>query len=261
MSIRVTVWGENVHEHKNKIVKEIYPLLMHGTIAASLNKDPGIKAATVTLQDAEHGLTAEKLAETDVLIWWGHVAHGDVADAVVDRVCDAVWGGMGVIFLHSAHFSKPFKKLMGAPCNLSWREAGERERLWVTSRHHPIATGLPDHFELEYEEMYGEPFGVPEPLETVFISWFPGGEVFRSGLTYKRGAGNVFYFRPGHETYPTYHDPNVQRVISNAVKWAYNPNPRIADPNDAPNRPITETLEPIVERGPRLHQDGEAGYR
>lgn len=261
MSIRVTVWGENVHEQKNKVVSGIYPLTMHGTIAASLNTVDGISASTVTLQDAEHGMTVEKLAATDVLIWWGHAAHGDVDDAIVERVCNAVWGGMGIIFLHSAHFAKPFKRLMGAPCNLSWREAGERERLWVTSRQHPIAAGLPDHFELEYEEMYGEPFGVPEPLETVFVSWFAGGEVFRSGLTYKRGAGNIFYFRPGHETYPTYHDANVQRVIANAVKWAYNPNTRIANPNDAPNTPVDKALEPITERGPRLHHDGEAGYR
>lgn len=260
MGIRVTVWGENVHEHKNKVVSGIYPLTMHGTIAAAL-KQAGIDASSVTLQDAEHGLTAKKLAETDVLIWWGHAAHGDVQDAVVERVCEAVWGGMGIIFLHSAHFSKPFKRLMGAPCNLSWREAGERERLWVTSRQHPIAAGLPDHFELEYEEMYGEPFGVPEPLETVFISWFAGGEVFRSGLTYKRGAGNIFYFRPGHETYPTYHDANVQRVILNAVNWAYNPEKRIADPSDAPNTPVDMALEPIEERGPRLHHDGEEGFR
>lgn len=261
MVIRTTVWGENVHEQKNKVVADIYPLTMHGTIAQALNTHAGVTATTVTLQDDEHGLTAEKLAETDVLIWWGHAAHGAVDDKVVERVCNAVWGGMGIIFLHSAHFSKPFKRLMGSPCNLSWREAGERERLWVTSRQHPIAAGLPDHFELEYEEMYGEPFGVPEPLETVFISWFAGGEVFRSGLTYKRGAGNIFYFRPGHETYPSYHDANVQRVISNAVHWAHNPERRIADPNDAPNTPVDSALEPIVERGPRLHHAGEAGYR
>ena len=261
MAIRVTVWGENVHEHQNKVVAEVYPATMHGTIAGALNRDAGFKATTVTLQDPEHGMTAQKLAETDVLIWWGHAAHGAVADEVVERVCDAVWGGMGVIFLHSAHFSKPFKRLMGAPCNLTWREAGERERIWVTSRQHPIARGLPDHFDLEYEEMYGEPFGVPEPLETVFISWFAGGEVFRSGLTYRRGAGNIFYFRPGHETYPSYHDANVQKVISNAVKWAHNPEARIADPNVAPNTPVQQALEPIVERGPRLHHDGEAGLR
>jgi trehalose utilization protein len=259
--IRVTVWGENVHEQKNKVVAQVYPETMHGTIAKALNSDAGIKASTVTLQDAEHGLTATKLAETDVLVWWGHAAHGEVKDEIVDRVCEAVWSGMGMIFLHSAHFAKPFKRLMGAPCNLSWREAGERERLWVTSRNHPIAAGLPDYFELEHEEMYGEPFGVPEPLETVFVSWFAGGEVFRSGLTYKRGAGSIFYFRPGHETYPTYHDANVQRVINNAVKWAFNPARRVENVTRAPNRPVGEALEPIVERGPRLHHDGEEGLR
>ncbi len=261
MSIRVTIFGENVHEHKNKVVSQVYPKTMHGTIAEALNTQKGITATTVTLQEPEHGLTAEKLAHTDVLIWWGHCAHGDVEDHVVDRIADAVWGGMGIIFLHSAHFAKPFKRLMGTPCNLTWREAGERERLWVTSRNHPIAAGLPDSFELEHEEMYGEPFGVPEPLETVFISWFQGGEVFRSGLTYKRGAGNVFYFRPGHETYPTYHDANVQRVIANGVRWAFNPAARIANPNDAPNVPVDRAPEKIEERGPRLHHDGEAGYR
>jgi trehalose utilization protein len=261
MTIRVTVWGENVHEQKNKVVADVYPKTMHGTIAAFLNAEDGITATTVTLQDPDHGMTAKKLAETDVLIWWGHAAHGDVKDDVVERVAEAVWSGMGVIFLHSAHFSKPFKRLMGAPCNLSWREAGERERLWVTSRQHPIARDIPDHFEIEYEEMYGEPFGVPEPLETVFISWFQGGEVFRSGLTYRRGAGNIFYFRPGHETYPTYHQPLVQKVIANGVRWAHNPEARLAKPTDAPNTPVGKTLEPLEERGPRLHHDGEAGYR
>jgi trehalose utilization protein len=261
MTIRVTVWGENVHERKNAAVARVYPETMHGTIAKALNLAEGMRASTVTLQDTDHGLTPEKLAGTDVLVWWGHAAHGEVRDEIVDRVCDAVWGGMGMIFLHSAHFSKPFKRLMGAPCNLTWREAGERERLWVTSRGHPIAAGLPDHFELENEEMYGEPFGVPDPMETVFVSWFQGGEVFRSGLTYKRGAGRIFYFRPGHETYPTYHDATVQRVIANAVRWAHNPAERIANPNAAPNVPVEKALEPIVERGLKLHKPGEEGLR
>ena len=261
MAIRVTVWNENVHEQENKIVADNYPLGIHGTIAAVLNTDPAFSATAATLQEPEHGLSAARLAQTDVLFWWGHAHHGEVDDAVVDRVCDAVWSGMGMVFLHSAHFSKPFKRLMGAPCNLTWREAGERERLWLTSVNHPIAAGLPNHFELEHEEMYGEPFGVPEPLETVFVSWFSGGEVFRSGLTYKRGAGNVFYFRPGHETYPTYHDANVQTVLKNAAKWAYNPAARLKDPSAAPNVPVQEAREPIEERGPRLHQDGEEGYR
>ncbi|MGH0002438.1 ThuA domain-containing protein [Pseudovibrio ascidiaceicola] len=259
--IKTIVWGENVHEQKNKVVADIYPDGMHNHIAAALNNDPEISATSATLQDPEHGLTEERLADTDVLIWWGHAAHGDVSDEIVERVCERVWSGMGMIFLHSAHFAKPFKRLMGAPCNLTWREAGERERLWVTSRNHPITAGIPDSFELENEEMYGEPFGVPEPLETVFISWFQGGEVFRSGLTYKRGAGNIFYFRPGHETYPTYHNETVQRVIANGVKWAYNPQPRVADPNAAPNVPVDEAPEKIEERGPRLHEAGEEGFR
>jgi trehalose utilization protein len=261
MPIRVTVWGENIHEHRNRAVAGVYPDTMHATIAAALNREEGIVATTATLQEPEHGLTAERLAATDVLTWWGHADHGAVSDEVVERVCTAVWGGMGMIFLHSAHFSKPFKRLMGAPCNLSWREAGERERLWVTAPHHPIARGLGPFFELETEEMYGEPFGVPEPLETVFISWFQGGEVFRSGLTYRRGAGNVFYFRPGHETYPTYHQPVVQQILANAVRWAHDPLARVADPSEAPERPAETALEPLVARGPRLHEDGQGGFR
>jgi len=220
MPIRAVVWGENVHEHKNKIVAGVYPKGMHQAIADGLNQDPDIQATTATLQEAEHGLPLARLQETDVLLWWGHAAHKDVSDEVVERVAEAVWSGMGLIVLHSGHFSKIFKRLMGAPCNLTWREAGERERLWVTSRNHPIAAGLPDHFELENEEMYGEPFGVPEPLETVFVSWFQGGEVFRSGAAYHRGAGKIFYFRPGHETYPTYYNQEILRVLANAVRWA-----------------------------------------
>jgi trehalose utilization protein len=261
MTIRAVVWNENVHETHNKVVGDLYPDGIHGAIAAALNTDAGITATTATMQEPEHGLTTARLAETDVLLWWGHAAHGDVDDAVVERVAEAVWGGMGLILLHSAHFSKIFKRLMGTPCNLTWREAGERERLWVTSRSHPIAAGIGDYFELENEEMYGEPFGVPEPLETVFVSWFAGGEVFRSGLTYKRGAGNVFYFRPGHETYPTYFDANVQTVLRNAVKWAHNSAARITAVNDAPNVPIEEALEKIEQRGLKLHADGEEGFR
>lgn len=259
--IRVTVWGENVHERKSAVVRGVYPQGMHQCIADALNAAGGIEAGTATLDQPDHGLPPGRLEETDVLIWWGHAAHGEVRDEIVERVTQAVWSGMGAIFLHSAHFSKLFKRLMGTPCNLTWREAGERERLWLTSRNHPIAAGLPDHFELEHEEMYGEPFGIPDPMETVFVSWFQGGEVFRSGVTYKRGAGKVFYFRPGHETYPTYHDANIQRVIANAVRWAHNPAPRLADPSAAPNIPVETALEPITERGPKLHAAGEEGYR
>ncbi|MEM0948077.1 MAG: ThuA domain-containing protein [Pseudomonadota bacterium] len=259
--IRAIVWGENVHEQTSKVVAKLYPDGMHACIAAALNEDPGIKATTATLQENEHGLPQTRLDDTDVLVWWGHAAHGKVSDAVIERVADAVYGGMGLILLHSSHFSKIFKKLMGTPCTLTWREAGERERLWTTAPGHPIAHGVPNWFELEQEEMYGEPFSVPEPLETVFISWFQGGEVFRSGLTYQRGAGHVFYFRPGHETYPTYYDKNVRLILRNAARWARPRGARATDVHAAPSRQAKHALEPIEERGPKLHANGDDGFR
>lgn len=252
MAIRVLVWGENIHERTDAAVREIYPDGMHAAIAAALAEDGGIEPATATLQEPEHGLAADRLASTDVLIWWGHAAHDAVDDAVVERVQRRVWEGMGLIVLHSGHLSKIFTRLMGTSCMLKWREAGERERLWVVNRNHPIAEGLGERIDLDHEEMYGEPFNVPEPLETVFISWFEGGEVFRSGLTYQRGAGRIFYFRPGHETYPTYHNADVRRVLRNAVRWARNPAPVWADVVEGRNVPIEQALEPLVEKGPKL---------
>ena len=260
MTIRAVVWNENIHERENASVREIYPEGIHGAIAAALKQDSNIAVETATLEQPEHGLPEARLDETDVLLWWGHKAHGDVGDACVERVAKRVWEGMGLIVLHSGHFSKIFKRLMGSPCALHWREAGERERLWVVNPGHPIAKDLPRYFELENEEMYGEPFSVPEPLETVFVSWFQGGEVFRSGLTYRRGAGNVFYFRPGHETYPTYHDKTVGQVLRNAVHWAHNPE-RHAELLKAPNTPVDQAIEKIVERGPKLHAHGDEGLR
>lgn len=215
--IRVTVWGENVHEQKNETVAKIYPDGMHHCIAAGLSEEQGFAVRTATLQEPEHGLTSKALAETDVLIWWGHATHGEVADAVVERVISRVWERMGLIALHSAHYSKVFKRLMGTSCSLTWREAGERERIWVCNPSHPIARGLDRSFELEHTEMYGEPFAIPAPDETVFLSWFEGGEVFCSGCTWNRGNGKVFYFRPGHETYPIYFHPTVRQVLRNAV--------------------------------------------
>ena len=260
MPIRALVWGENVHEQKNPEVRALYPDGMHECIAGALREDPGIVAGTATLQAPEHGLGAERLAETDVLLWWGHAAHGEVADGVVDRVQQRVWEGMGLIVLHSGHFAKIFKRLMGTPCSLKWREAGERERLWAVNPGHPIAQGIGACIELPNAEMYGEPFAIPEPMETVFVSWFEGGEVFRSGVTWQRGAGRIFYFRPGHEVYPIYHDAKVRQVLRNAVNWACNPG-GWADPEAAPNVPAGSAPEPLVARGPRLHAPGEEGFR
>ena len=261
MTIRALVWGENIHERENTEVAELYPEGMHATIAAALSEDSDIAAETATLQEPEHGLAEARLAGTDVLLWWGHRAHGDVADEVVERVQNRVWEGMGLIVLHSGHFSKIFKRLMGTPCSLKWREAGERERLWVIDPSHPIAAGLGAFIEVPMTEMYGEPFTVPEPAETVFVSWYEGGEVFRSGLTYRRGAGRIFYFSPGHETYPIYHQAEVQTVLRNAVRWAYNPAPRWQGIADAPNVPTEDAPERLEERGPKLHAKGEAGFR
>lgn len=219
--IRVVVWGENIHEQRDAEVSAIYPQGMHGAIAEGLREFlPDAVISTVTLQDPEHGLTVERLAETDVLTWWGHRGHADVSDGIVDRVQRRVLEGMGLIVLHSGHYSKIFKRLLGTTCSLTWRVAGERERLWVCNPGHPIARGIDRYFELPHEEMYGEPFAVPPPDEQVFISWFEGGEVFRSGNCWHRGNGKIFYFRPGHETYPTYLDNNVRRVLANAVEWA-----------------------------------------
>jgi len=261
MAIRTVVWGENVHDRENEVVRAIYPDGMHGCIAEALNADPAIAATTATLDQPEHGLDEARLAETDVLTWWGHKAHGAVSDAVVERVVERVWQGMGLIVLHSGHFSKVFTRLMGTPCSLTWREAGEKERVWVVNRNHPIAAGLGPSFVVEASEMYGEPFTIPEPMETVFISWYEGGEVFRSGVTFQRGGGRVFYFSPGHEVYPIYRNASVQQVLRNAVKWAANPAPAWRDIRQAPNVPVDKAPEPIAEKGPRLHKPGEAGYR
>ena len=220
-TIRVTVWNEFYHEQHSEEMAAMYPGGIHGTIAACLNSNPDMTARTATLPEPEHGLTEEVLNGTDVLIWWGHMKHGAVADEVVARVHERVLEGMGLICLHTAHASKIFTRLMGTrAARLRWRKSGNLERVWVVAPGHPIAQGLGDYFEIPNEEMFGEVFEIPEPEQLVFISWFAGGEVFRSGCCFQRGAGKIFYFRPGHETFPVYHQPEVQRVIQNAVRWA-----------------------------------------
>ena len=226
--IRVTVWNEFVHERQDEAVRKVYPKGIHEAIAEALREDQTLSVVTATLDQADNGLPPAVLDATDVLLWWGHMAHDKVSDEVAAAVQRRVLEGMGFIALHSAHFCKPFTRLMGTNCSLVWREADERERLWVIERGHPIAAGLGTYFELPKEEMYGERFDVPKPDATIFISWFEGGNVFRSGCAWDRGHGRVFYFRPGHESFPTYYDPNVRRVILNAVAWAA-PRVNIAD--------------------------------
>lgn len=215
--MHVVVWNENFHEKHNPRVTELYPGGLHSFIASFLEA-PDVTVTTATLDSPGCGLSQELLDGTDVLVWWGHMVHDRVPDEVVDMVHQRVLEGMGLIVLHSGHFSKIFTRLMGTPCNLKWRD-NARERVWTIKPNHPIAEGIPESFSLPCEEMYGEPFGIPEPQEVVFMGWFNGGEVFRSGCTWVRGNGKVFYFQPGHETNPSFQNEYVQRIIRNAVKW------------------------------------------
>jgi trehalose utilization protein len=221
-AVRVTIWNEGVHERVDERIAEIYPNGIHGAIADGLRLHLPVGAVirTATLADAEHGLTREVLAETDVLLWWGHVAHDDVEDAVIARVHRRVLEGMGLLVLHSGHFSKIFKLLMGTTCSLSWRNEAERELVWTVNPTHPIAEGIENPLVIDHQEMYGEFFDIPAPDELVFISSFDGGEVFRSGVTFRRGHGKVFYFSPGDEAYPVYFNDQIRRVLANAVRWA-----------------------------------------
>ncbi|QBD79514.1 trehalose utilization protein ThuA [Ktedonosporobacter rubrisoli] len=219
-NLRVTIWNEFRHEREMKEVAEIYPDGIHNTLAKVLGEAGGMEVRTATLDEPEHGLPADVLDSTDVLLWWGHAAHDEVKDEVVARVQQRVLDGMGLIVLHSGHFSKIFRRLMGTSCDLKWRETNDHERLWVVAPGHPITEGLGEYIDIAHEEMYGEHFDIPAPDTLVLVSWFSGGEIFRSGCCFNRGRGKIFYFRPGHETLPTYHHTQVQRVIINATRWA-----------------------------------------
>ena len=245
--IRVTVWNEFRHEKEHEEVQRVYPDGIHAVIAGALSQHADISVKTATLDEPEHGLTEAVLQETDVLTWWGHTAHGEVEDEIVARVQKRVLEGMGLIVMHSGHFSKIFQRLMGTNCSLKWREAAEKERLWNLEPGHPITEGIGEYIELPNTEMYGERFDIPTPDKLIFVSWFEGGEVFRSGCCWERGHGRIFYFRPGHETYPIFYNPEVQRVIVNAVRWAC---PRVIQEHVCPNvQPLEEIPEREVEFG------------
>ena len=239
--IKVVVWNEFLHEKEDAKVRAIYPDGIHAVIAGALAAHSDMQVRTATLEQPEHGLTEEVLQGTEVVIWWGHMAHDRVADAVVKRVQQRVLEGMGLIVLHSGHFSKIFRTLMGTNCSLKWREADERERLWNIEPGHPITAGIGEYIELPNAEMYGERFDIPTPDKLIFVSWFEGGEVFRSGCCWERGHGRIFYFRPGHETYPIYYYPPIQQVIANAVRWA---RPRVCLQDRCPNTPPLEKIPP-----------------
>jgi trehalose utilization protein len=245
MSIQVTVWNEYRHELSDENVRAVYPDGIHAAIAAGLQDHADFVVRTATLDEPDHGLPPAVLDSTDVLLWWGHTAHPEVSDELVDRIQQRVLDGMGLIVLHSGHHSKIFKRLMGTTANLKWREATDKERIWVVQPGHPIVHGVGEYIELPLEEMYGEFFDIPQPDELIMISWFTGGEVFRSGCCFFRGKGKIFYFRPGHETYPTYFNPEIRKVIANGVHWAAPVDGPIPDFGlTGPNAP----LEPLPSR-------------
>ena len=237
--VKVTIWNEFLHE-KDAHVKEIYPEGIHRAIGEGIAGLGDFDLRYATLEEPEHGLSDEVLADTDTLFWWGHMAHDRVSDDIVTKVHEQVLNGMGLVVLHSGHFSKIFKRVLGTHASLKWREADEKERLWNLEPAHPIMKGIPDYFELPQEEMYGERFDIPTPDRLLMISWFQGGEVFRSACTWQRGHGRVFYFRPGHETYPTYKNAHVVRILANAAKWGAR---RVTiDSSKAPNVKALETV-------------------
>lgn len=249
--IHVTIWNEFRHELREP-VKSLYPEGIHQAIAAGI-ATPCLEIACVALDDPEQGLPEDLLNHTDVLIWWAHLAHKEVTDELVARIQQRVLAGMGLIVLHSGHNSKVFSAMLGTSCSLRWRQVCERERLWTVDPSHPITRNVPQTFALEHEEMYGEPFGIPDDAKIIFLSWFQGGDVFRSGVTFQRGGGKIFYFAPGHETFPTYYDKNILTVIGNAVRWA------TPSGEYAWNCPKCEPTEPICNhmRSPEFHGKAE----
>lgn len=238
--VRVTIWNENWHERNEESVAARYPDGIHGALASAFAGDERFAVRTATLDQPDHGLGGGVLDETDVLVWWGHKQHDDVPDELAANIRDRVLEGMGFIALHSAHFSKPFKLLMGTSCTLKWRNAGERERVWNLAPSHPITRGIGEHFVVPVSEMYSERFDIPEPDQLLFISWFQGGEVFRSGCVWNRGNGRVFYWAPGDQAFPIYHQEEVRLVIVNAAEWCA---ATVRIPFGAPSVPPLETIE------------------
>lgn len=218
--MKITIWNEFIQEKTDEPVAAVYPDGIHNVIADYLRSE-GLDVRTATLNEPQHGLSETTLSDTDVLVWWGHKAHSEVDDKIVDKIQDRVLNGMGLVILHSAHYSKIFKRMMGTSCDLGIvRDDGKRERVWVIEPNHPICRGLNKYFDIPNTEVYGERFDIPDPDTLVLLSSFEGGEVFRTGCCYRRGLGKIFYFRPGHETYPIFYQPEVQQIIKNSILWA-----------------------------------------
>ena len=219
--MNITIWCEHLQDQTDERVRAVYPDYIHGALAQALEpltaQGATIRIATLDMPDC--GLPPEVLDTTDVLLWWGHIGHDRVPDELARAVADRVLLGMGFLALHSAHYCKPFKLLMGTTCSLRHGK-GASERLWCLDPGHPIAQGVPTCIEIPNEEMYGEFYDIPAPDELVYGAWFAGGELFRAGCCWRRGSGKVFYFQPGHETDASYYLPHIQQILRNAVQWA-----------------------------------------
>jgi trehalose utilization protein len=215
----VVVWSEGTAP------KSVYPNDINGAVAEGLKDLSGWEVVKAGLSDPDQGLPDKLLQRADVLIWWGHQKHGDVKDELVDKIVKRVKeDGMGFIALHSSHFAKPNKKLMGTAC--SWKAYvldSTTLKITVKSPDHPIAKGIKD-FTIDHSERYSDPYAVPTPKAVVFegtASLKKGGtDTSQIGLTWEIGKGKVFYFQAGHETNPVFMDPNVRQIMSNAVQWA-----------------------------------------
>ena len=247
--IHVTIWNEFRSEQgqsaHGKYIRQFYPKGIHQYLAEHLAAED-LEITTGWLDQPEQGLPDEVLNKTDVLVWWDHGARDAVKEELVDRIQKRVLAGMGLIVLHSAHISRIFRRMMGTACRLRWREIGEKERVWVVATSHPIAQGVPETFVIPNDEMYGEPFDIPQDGKVIFMSWFEGGNVFRSGVAFERDRGKIFYFSPGHETFPIYHDPVIQKILGNAIRWAASE--IIAEPRVTPQpQPLEEvrTVSPL----------------
>ena len=246
MAIKVTIWNEYVHEKgddkQGAYIRQFYPQGIHKALKDELSADD-LEIRAVSLDQPDQGLPDELLNDTDVLMWWGHCAHDKVDDGLVNRIQRRIHNGMGLIVLHSGHYSKIFRKMLGTPCSLLWRDIAEKERVWTVCPGHPIAKGVPSSFALPHTEMYGEPFDIPDDGKIIFSSWYEGGNVFRSGVLFQRRNGKIFYFSPGHEMYPIYHDPNVVRILGNAIRFVA-PAEYLPNPGSDAHKP--EPLEPVT---------------
>ena len=215
---RVVVWSEGTAP------KNVYPQDINAAIAEGLKPLKGWDIVTASINDPDQGLPEDMLNSASVLIWWGHQKHGAVSDALVDRIVKRVRdGGMGFIATHSAHYSKPLKAILGTPCGWKYYiDDGARVDLVVKAPSHPIALGV-KNFTLPHTERYGDPFEVPTPETVVFdgIYTLPNGaaENAQQGMVWTVGKGRVFYFQPGHESYPIYFQDEIRHIFRNGVQW------------------------------------------